>query len=157
MDLQLSESSGVPGVPLRVDRTASGGRLSVHRNGPSREPSEVGSGDRDSGPRTPGPMGMGTELDLVRRSMGMRQAMTMTFTEFEPNRRFGFHGDSKQVDVDVAMTIAPDGETASKLTMSVHAEPKGVAKLMGPMISSQMRKQVTKALGRIKESLETHP
>ena len=94
---------------------------------------------------------------MVRTSMGMRQGMTMTVTEFEPHRRFGFHGVSKQVDVDVAMIIAPEGESASKLTMSLHAEPKGVAKLMGPMISSQMRKQVTKALGRIKERLETRP
>jgi carbon monoxide dehydrogenase subunit G len=147
MDLQLSESIARP--PEDVFRYIATDHLENH---PKWDP-----GIETLAPRTSGPMGVGTELDLVRRSMGMRQAMTMTFTEFEPNRRFGFHGDSKQVDVDVAMIIAPDGETASKLTMSVHAEPKGVAKLMGPMISSQMRKQVTKALGRIKERLETHP
>lgn len=106
--------------------------------------------------RTPGPMQEGTELDLVRRSMGMRQAMTMRFTTFdEPGHRFGFHGDSKQVDVDVLMTITPAPDGGSDLTMSLHAEPKGMARLMGPMITTQMRKQVTQALGRIEGLLES--
>jgi carbon monoxide dehydrogenase subunit G len=147
MDLQLSESIARP--PEDVFRFIATDHLENH---PKWDP-----GIQSLTTRTPGPMGVGTELDLVRTSMGMRQGMTMTVTEFEPHRRFGFHGVSKQVDVDVAMSIVPEGDHGSKLTMSVHAEPKGIAKLMGPMISSQMRKEVTKALRRIKERLATNP
>jgi carbon monoxide dehydrogenase subunit G len=146
MDMQLSRTIARP--PADVFRFVGTDHLENH---PTWDP-----GIESLTARTPGPMGLGTELALVRKSMGMRQAMTMTFTAFKPNSQFGFHGDSKQVDVDVAMTIEPAGDDASNLTMSVHAEPKGVAKLMAPMISSQMRKEVTKALNRIKKQLEGH-
>ena len=106
---------------------------------------------------THGEPGLGTEYSykMKRGTEG-----TFTRTEFEPHDRLAWHGPSAKAgpgSMEPAgrweLSDAPGGTTV-KLVMAPKAH--GLLRLLAPMISSGIRKNLPVALERLKQTLE-HP
>ena len=106
---------------------------------------------------TRGQPGLGTEYSykMKRGTEG-----TFTRTEFEPHNRLAWHGPSAKAgpgSMEPAgrweLSDAPEG-TNVRLIMAPKAH--GLLKLLAPMISSGIRKDLPVALERLKQTLE-HP
>jgi uncharacterized protein YndB with AHSA1/START domain len=86
---------------------------------------------------------------------------TFTRTEFEPHIRLAWHGPSAKAgpgSMEPAgrweLSDAPEG-TNVKLIMA--PKPHGLLKLLAPVISSGIRKDLPVALGQLKQTLERPP
>jgi len=94
---------------------------------------------------TPGPIGVGTR---IRRSRSGGEAPVegeMEITEFEPDRRMGAVIRDGPMELRSWMTVEPEGETASRLTITVESDE-------APL--DMMEEPIRGSLRRIKEMVE---
>lgn len=92
-------------------------------------------------PVTDGPIRVGTQTRWVFKFIGKREGV-MEVVELEPNRLERIQARSGPMGLTPTITyrFEPDGEGA-KFTRAVEMEPKGLSKLMAPMMRSMVPKQ----------------
>jgi hypothetical protein len=104
---------------------------------------------------TPGPVRVGTRATDVRRmALGMKAKVTYEVVEYDPPRRTRFQGVNGPVRVLGTVTVEPLGDSASKLTLEIDFEGRGVGKLLAPMARRQAMTEVPADQRRLKERLE---
>lgn len=103
---------------------------------------------------TPGPMGVGTEIQHVGKWLGRRFQGTARVTEFEPNRRWAYQSldGPFQLELHCSFEEAPGG---TRLTMFVDGDDKGFFKMAGPILSGMAKRMQQEDLKRLKQVLET--
>jgi carbon monoxide dehydrogenase subunit G len=91
----------------------------------------------------------------VKGPFGRRVPADYEVTVFEPDRRIGFRAIAGPVRPEGSYELASvDGGT--RVTFALRAEPRGLAKLMAPMVARTMRTEVAQ-LDRLRAVLEdTH-
>jgi uncharacterized protein YndB with AHSA1/START domain len=88
----------------------------------------------------------------VKGPFGRRVAADYEITSFEPDRRIGFRALAGPVRPEGSYELTPaDGGT--RVTFALRVEPRGLAKLMSPMVARTMRSEVAQ-LDRLRVVLE---
>ena len=100
-----------------------------------------------------GELGVGTTYRGVNKMMGMRMKWTATVNEYEPNKKWSETIISGSSRIDEYLSFDNiDGGT--KFTLAYDMKAGGILKLLAPMITSTMRKQVKENLNNLKKILE---
>jgi carbon monoxide dehydrogenase subunit G len=88
----------------------------------------------------------------VKGPFGRRVSADYEITSYEPDRRIGFRAIAGPVRPEGSYELTPtDGGTRVKFAL--RAEPRGLAKLMTPMVAKTMRSEVAQ-LDRLRAVLE---
>lgn len=89
-------------------------------------------------PLTDPPMRVGSRAVMVRREYGRRSEVTYEVTDFEQDRRIAFRHLSPQMAFEIAFVLEPAGESGSDLSVQIRAQPKGVFRLMTPLVARNL-------------------
>ena len=99
---------------------------------------------------TDGEVGLGTRFEGVYARAGR---VSLEIVAFERPNRLTFRADSRIVRFDDEIELAEvNGRTQLRARMS--AQPKGVVRLMGPLMAKTMRKQFEANWDHLKPALE---
>ena len=102
---------------------------------------------------SPGPIQAGATFSSVAHQFGT-QRETQVVTEYAPDTRFAFEATGSLGIARHIFALTPDG-AVTRVTKSMQLiKPSLMARVMGPMISSQQRKALAVDLERIKAKLE---
>jgi hypothetical protein len=88
----------------------------------------------------------------VKGPFGRRVPADYEVTVFEPDRRIGFRAIAGPVRPEGSYELTPV-DTGTRVKFALHAEPRGLAKLMTPMVARTMRAEVAQ-LDRLRTVLE---
>jgi hypothetical protein len=94
---------------------------------------------------TPGPIGVGTRIRRSRAGGETRVEGEMEITEFDPDRTIGGVIRDGPMELRSWMTVEPEGEAASRLTITVESDDAPLA---------MMEESIKNSLRRIKEIVE---
>jgi hypothetical protein len=94
---------------------------------------------------TPGPIGVGTRIRRSRAGGETRVEGEMEITEFDPDRSIGGVIRDGPMELRSWMTVEPEGEAASRLTITVESDDAPV---------DMMEEPIKGSLRRIKEMVE---
>ena len=87
---------------------------------------------------TPGPLGRGSRYRGEFKGFG---TVEYEYDEFEPGRRFTHHTLMKIGEVRHLFEFEAASE-GTRLTQSIVAEPKGMGKLMAPIMKAMMKRRL---------------
>jgi len=106
---------------------------------------------------TPGPLGVGTRVKVVRIVMGRHVESVFNTTRFELNKRFAFKTKSGPIPLEATVSVhaLPDGGT--KLTLTGQAETGLMGGLFGPMMQVMVKNQIETDAKALKKLLESPP
>ncbi|MFN2589753.1 MAG: SRPBCC family protein [Actinomycetota bacterium] len=103
-----------------------------------------------------GPIGPGTTGTETRRFMGRRMTLGWRITKFEPGRVYGFEYTSGPLPAQAVFTFeaVPEG---TRVVCRTDIRPRGILKLLGPMIAREGKREDEGNLRRLKEAIEATP
>lgn len=102
---------------------------------------------------SPGPIGIGTQFRAETKAIGGAVPMTIEFTGFERPRRIALATRLSTMDIRGALTFDPiSGRT--RMRWSWVLEPRGLFKLMTPMLASIGRRQEQIVWDNLKRVME---
>ena len=88
----------------------------------------------------------------VKGPFGRRVPADYEITSYEPDRRIAFRAIAGPVRPEGSYELTP-AEGGTRVTFALRAEPRGLAKLMSPMVAKTMRSEVAQ-LDRLRAVLE---
>jgi carbon monoxide dehydrogenase subunit G len=91
----------------------------------------------------------------VKGPFGRRVPADYEVTVFEPVRRIGFRAIAGPVRPEGSYELTPV-ESGTRVRFALRAEPRGLARLMSPMVAKTMRSEVAQ-LDRLRAVLEDRP
>jgi uncharacterized membrane protein len=106
-----------------------------------------------------GPIGLGTRFRAETLSMGRTVEMVIEFTTFERPRQLASHTHMSSMDIRGTLTFEPVPE-GSVMHWLWEMEPRGILRLMTPMITCMGRRQeqtIWTSLKRYLEEQEMQP
>lgn len=104
---------------------------------------------------TAGPKGVGTGLRYRYREGGPRQGtMDGEVIAYEPGRTLGMRFTDAMFDLEIGFDVTP-AAAGAHVDHHVEIEPKGMAKLMAPMIRGAVQKQIEQDTATLKQRLES--
>jgi uncharacterized membrane protein len=102
---------------------------------------------------TEGPRRVGTQVQEVRRFLGVQIPMTLELTEFEPERRSSLKAVAGGIPLSGNYMLEPlDGGT--KLTVTGQLEAHRLFKLAEPVFARMTSRELEASLGHLKHLLE---
>ena len=102
---------------------------------------------------TEGPRRVGTQVQEVRRFLGVQIPMTLELTEFEPERRLSLKAVAGGIPLSGNYMLEPlDGGT--KLTVTGQLEAHRLFKLAEPVFARMTSRELEASLGHLKDLLE---
>jgi len=102
---------------------------------------------------TEGPRRVGTQVQEVRRFLGVQIPMTLELTEFEPERRSSLKAVAGGIPLSGNYMLEPlDGGT--KLTVTGQLEAHRLFKLAEPVFARMTSRELEASLGHLKDLLE---
>jgi uncharacterized protein YndB with AHSA1/START domain len=105
-----------------------------------------------------GPPGVGTRYVTIRKIRGTDQPVTSEITEISAPRSWAMRGIDGPVRVNVNLAVDPlNGDTQSRVTISVEFVGHGAGKLLVPFLIQQARKEAPRNAASLKERLESEP
>ena len=133
----------------------------------ARSPAEVAAfaGDPTNAPqwyvniksvtwKTLPPVAVGSRMDFVAQFLGRRIAYTYKVADLVPGERLVMRTEHGPFPMQTTYTWQPAGEGATVMRLRNQGEPKGLAKITGPLMKRAMRSAMTKDLQRLKGLLE---
>lgn len=102
---------------------------------------------------TTGPTKVGTRFTEEVKMGPMRATANCEVTEFSPDRTMVFKAVSPSITYEGRILVEP-WEKGAKLTLAGIVQPKGLWKLMQPMMKGEFKSGIKKELAAIKETLE---
>jgi uncharacterized protein YndB with AHSA1/START domain len=114
---------------------------------------EWASHDTSVTAQTPGPAKVGSVYKTVGHQFGT-QNETVTVTDYEPGRKFGFESVGKIGTVRHGFELAPAGDSTRVTKWTEIVKASLMTKLMMPMISRKVPPGLDEDLKRIKAKLE---
>ena len=110
---------------------------------------------KDTKVLTPGPTGVGTEVAETRQVGRRTLTVKWRVTSHEPPRRSTFETyEGSMMKPSGVVTVAPSGE-GSLVTFEMDPHPMGIAKLLMPLISRQIRANIANDMAKLKSNLES--
>ena len=102
---------------------------------------------------TPGPTKVGTRFTEEVKMGPMRTAADCEVTEFILDKSVAFKAKSSSINYEGRILVEPF-EKGTKLTMEGSAQPKGLWRLLQPMMAGEFKRSVKKELAAVKGILE---
>ena len=122
---------------------------------PARDPEWIGGVDRVE-LVTPQPLALQSQVRRIGAFLGRPIEWVMRVDEFEPDRHVGMHALRSPFPMDVDYVLDPlDGGTATRATIRIRGEAKGMYGLPGPLLRPMVRRSVTGDLRRLKRIVES--
>lgn len=105
--------------------------------------------------RTEPPVSVGSRIDFVARFLGRRLAYTYEVLELQPGRRLVMATAEGPFPMRTTYTWEPIGD-GSRTRMTLHnaGDPRGPARLAGPLLAIAVRRATTQDLARLKALLD---
>ena len=104
---------------------------------------------------SPGPVGVGTKANIVRRQGNRRVEGTATVMEYQPDQSAAWDVQFGPFLLHQRVELTPDqGGATTRLQLSVETRAKGPVRLMLPLLRSRFRKTMEQSLTRIASFLE---
>jgi uncharacterized protein YndB with AHSA1/START domain len=100
-----------------------------------------------------GPIGAGTRFRAEMISMGRPVEMEIEFIGFERPRRLASTTHMSSMDVRYVLTFEPVPE-GTRMRWSGDLQPRGILKLMGPIVARLGRRQESRIWAGLKQLLE---
>lgn len=110
------------------------------------------SGANETTKTSDGPIGVGTTYHSVGKFLGRRMESDITYTEFEPNRRYAFEATTPfPITATFTYESVPEG---TRIEQVVEAEPGGFFKLVGPLLVTAAKRQFKNDLDNLRDLME---
>ena len=103
---------------------------------------------------SPGPIGLGTRFRAAMRTRPRPAKMTTEFTGYERPRRVALRSHLSAMEIRGALTLDPVPE-GTRMRWSWVVEPRGVFKLLAPLVARTGRRQEQAIWANLKRVLET--
>ncbi|MFJ5958212.1 SRPBCC family protein [Paenarthrobacter sp. NPDC092416] len=103
---------------------------------------------------TPGPVGVGTEHELVRRFAGMRVVARNRFIEYDAGRFVAFEIPSGKMTGVASYLVKPIGPDTCRLVSTVDFKVAGLARYAVPLLTGIFKRADKKALATLKALME---
>jgi uncharacterized protein YndB with AHSA1/START domain len=103
---------------------------------------------------TPGPVAKGTRWSATIESRGRPLDMTMEVTDYARPDRLGSTTSMSTAQIRGAVTFEPD-PAGTRMGWSWELQPKGVFRLMGPIIARMGRRQEAEIWAGLKRYMES--
>jgi uncharacterized protein YndB with AHSA1/START domain len=100
-----------------------------------------------------GPIGVGTRFRAETVSMGRPVEMVIEYTGYERPRRLASTTHMSSMDIQYTLTFEPVPE-GTRMRWSGELEPRGIFKLMSPMVAGMGRRQEQRIWTALKHLLE---
>jgi uncharacterized protein YndB with AHSA1/START domain len=124
---------------------------------PERDPEWIGGVDRVELITRP-PLAEGSEVRRLGGFMGRRIEWVMRVEAFEPATRVAMHALRSPFPMDVEYRLEPlDDGRATRASIRIQGEARGMYGLMGPLTGTMVRRSVTGDLRRLKRIVESAP
>ena len=104
---------------------------------------------------SPGPIGLGTRFRAEMRTRPRPTTMTTEFTGYDPPRRLVLRTHLSAMEIQGALTFDPVPE-GTRMRWSWGVEPRGVFKLLTPLVARTGRRQEQAIWANLKRLLEAH-
>jgi uncharacterized protein YndB with AHSA1/START domain len=99
-----------------------------------------------------GPVGVGTTYHGVGKFLGRRMESDLTYTEFEPNRRYAWKSTTP---FPITATFTFESIAGgTRIDQVVDAEPGGFFKLAGPLLAAAAKRQFQNDLDNFRDLME---
>ena len=99
---------------------------------------------------TDGPVDLRTRFEGEYARAGR---VALELVEFERPRRLTFRAKARLVEFDDVVELTPDG-SGTRLTARMVAQPRGVMRLLSPMMAKTMRQQFAANWTHLRDALE---
>lgn len=103
-----------------------------------------------------GPIGVGTRFRSAVRSAGRTAELLIEVTDYDRPRRFASATTMKQADIDYLLRFEPI-PVGTRMSWSGRVRPKGVVRLLGPVIVWLGRRQERRIWQAMQHHLEATP
>ena len=111
----------------------------------------VVDGHMDSGQAS----AVGAKCHMTRRIGGADRSSTSVLTHIDPPCTWGVRGIDGPIRATVDLTVEPNGDTRSRLTIAVDFTGHGVGRLLVPLVvRGQARREMAANLDRLNARLE---
>jgi uncharacterized protein YndB with AHSA1/START domain len=104
---------------------------------------------------TDGPVRVGTRVVERRNVPGGPRDFPFEITEHNPARKISFRGTAGLIRPVGTYTVAPTGESSSRMSSELDLEGHGIGKLIAPLALRQAAKQTPADHQKFKELLES--
>ncbi len=104
----------------------------------------------------PGPVDVGRTARQVLRLFGKEREATLTVEEYEPERAIRF-GKAIPFPIHFGWRLEPIGDSTTRMIYEAEAQPKGVFRLLAPLIAPGVRKTMDREIRVIKGQVEAQP
>ena len=104
---------------------------------------------------TDGPLGVGTIFHLNTNQFGLRMIIIQEFIVYEPSRYFAFRVDSRKFPVE-SHYVLESHANSTLVTGEREPEPRGIWKLLIPLVSITAKKKFETEIYNLKHYLESH-
>ncbi len=104
----------------------------------------------------PGPVDVGRTARQVLRFFGKEREATLTVEDYEPERAIRF-GKVIPFPIHFGWHLDSIGDSTTRIFYEAEAQPKGVFRLLAPLIAPGVRKTMERELRVIKERVEAQP
>jgi uncharacterized protein YndB with AHSA1/START domain len=101
-----------------------------------------------------GPVGAGTTFKQVQTVMGRRRETSLRFTAVEPNQKIEAAAELGPIAPTMTLTFEQVGDQ-TRVAARGDANPKGLFKLLSPLIGRQGRRMWEARLSGLKNALES--
>jgi uncharacterized protein YndB with AHSA1/START domain len=102
---------------------------------------------------SPGPVGLGSQFRVVMQSRPRPVEMTIECTGYEPPRRLASTTHLSTMDIQGTLTFDPV-PTGTRMCWSWQLQPRGVLRLMTPLVARMGRRQEQRIWASLKRVLE---
>jgi hypothetical protein len=103
---------------------------------------------------TPGPIGVGTRLMMVRQDGRRRHEVPEEVIAFVPGRAVARRTLAGPLALRIDFNVSPGGAVGAELKVRVQAELRGFLRLLQPMFAARMPRDGSMMMRRIKELIE---
>jgi uncharacterized protein YndB with AHSA1/START domain len=102
-----------------------------------------------------GPMEVGAQIEIERTVPPSRRYGTFTghVKQYEPTRSFAVSVDEGPLPFDLRYRFV-EADSATDLVVSIRSHPKGLRRLMEPLVSPAVHRQIAAHYSRLKNVLE---
>jgi uncharacterized protein YndB with AHSA1/START domain len=104
---------------------------------------------------TPPPLRPGTRLAFVARFLGRRLAYTYEVVDFVPDRRLVMSTSEGPFPMETTYEWADDRPGRTRMTLRNRGSPRGLLRLLAPVMAAAVRSANRNDLKRLRSILET--
>lgn len=105
-------------------------------------------------PLTPGPIGLGSRAVMVRQEFGRRSEAEYEVTAFDPPRRIAFRHPQDAMLFELSFDLRAASNATTDLTVRVRMVPKGMLRLLSPLLALQLPRRTDRITGQMIELIE---